>query len=130
MREIRTSGLMSGDGKRSVAAWPKPPRPSSTLRWPSLVLTVNVISSAVSKDMLVQRFQGFASEVLVHPVHELIGRQRPIRLDDGPFAMQPARLDRVEPGAFSPASGTPGSGPRRCASPGGYASQSTPAPLD
>ena len=32
MREIRTSGLMSGDGKRSVAAWPKPPRPSSTLR--------------------------------------------------------------------------------------------------
>jgi transposase len=31
MREIRTSGLMSGEGKRSVAAWPKPPRPSSTL---------------------------------------------------------------------------------------------------
>src|SRR3954466_5356702 len=26
--------------------------------------------SAVSKDMLVQRFQAFASEVLVHPVHE------------------------------------------------------------
>ena len=25
------SGLMSGEGKRSVAAWPKPPRPSSTL---------------------------------------------------------------------------------------------------
>ena len=32
MREIRTSGSMSGDGKRSVAAWPKLPRPSSTLR--------------------------------------------------------------------------------------------------
>src|SRR4051812_42203374 len=32
MREIRTSGLTSGDGKRSVAAWPKPPRPSSTLQ--------------------------------------------------------------------------------------------------
>ena len=31
MREIRTSGLMSGDGKRGDAAWPKPPRPSSTL---------------------------------------------------------------------------------------------------
>jgi hypothetical protein len=31
MREIRTSGLMSGEGKRSYAAWPKPPRPSSTL---------------------------------------------------------------------------------------------------
>src|SRR3954453_15288507 len=32
MREIRTSGLTSGDGKRGVAAWPKPPRPSSTLQ--------------------------------------------------------------------------------------------------
>jgi hypothetical protein len=31
MREIRTSGSMNGDGKRSVAAWPKLPRPSSTL---------------------------------------------------------------------------------------------------
>src|ERR671939_286217 len=33
MRENRTSGLMSGDGKRSDAARPQPPRPSSTLRW-------------------------------------------------------------------------------------------------
>jgi transposase len=32
MRAIRTSGLMSGDGKRGVAAWPKLPRPSSTLQ--------------------------------------------------------------------------------------------------
>ena len=31
MREIRPSGSMSGDGKRSVAAWPKLPRLSSTL---------------------------------------------------------------------------------------------------
>jgi len=31
MRETRMSGLMSGDGKRSDAIWPKPPRPSSTL---------------------------------------------------------------------------------------------------
>jgi hypothetical protein len=31
MLEIGTSGLMSGDGKRGVAAWPKLPRPSSTL---------------------------------------------------------------------------------------------------
>src|SRR5580704_10559553 len=31
MREIRTSGSMSGEGKRDVAAWPKSPRPSSTL---------------------------------------------------------------------------------------------------
>ena len=34
MPEIGTSGSMSGDGRRSVAAWPKLPRPSSTL--PSL----------------------------------------------------------------------------------------------
>jgi len=35
MRETRTSSLMSGDGKRSVAERPKQPRPSSTLlaRW-------------------------------------------------------------------------------------------------
>jgi len=26
---------------------------------------------------LVERFQGFASEVLMHPVHELVRRQRP-----------------------------------------------------
>src|SRR4051794_22263022 len=32
MREIRTSGLTSGDGKRGVATWLKPPRPSSTLQ--------------------------------------------------------------------------------------------------
>jgi len=31
MREIRTSGLMSGDGKQGDAEWPKPLRPSSTL---------------------------------------------------------------------------------------------------
>src|SRR3954464_10521222 len=30
-RQIRTSGLTSGDGKQGVAAWPKLPRPSSTL---------------------------------------------------------------------------------------------------
>ena len=31
MREIRTSGSMSGERKRSDAAWRKPPRLSSTL---------------------------------------------------------------------------------------------------
>jgi hypothetical protein len=31
MPEIGTSGSMSGDGKRSDAAWPQLPRPSSTL---------------------------------------------------------------------------------------------------
>jgi hypothetical protein len=31
MPVIGTSGSTSGDGKRRVAAWPKRPRPSSTL---------------------------------------------------------------------------------------------------
>ena len=31
MPEIGTSGLISGEEKRSVAAWPKQPRSSSTL---------------------------------------------------------------------------------------------------
>jgi len=31
MLEIGTSGLMSGEGKRGVAVWPKLPRLSSTL---------------------------------------------------------------------------------------------------
>ena len=31
MREIRKSGSMSGEGKRSDTGWSKPPRPSSTL---------------------------------------------------------------------------------------------------
>ncbi len=34
MREIRKSGSMSGEGKRSDADWPKLPRPSSTLLLP------------------------------------------------------------------------------------------------
>jgi hypothetical protein len=33
MREIRTSGLMSGEGKRSDWQSLKPPRPSSTLQF-------------------------------------------------------------------------------------------------
>src|SRR3954453_24059750 len=56
--------------------------------------------SAVSKDILAERFQAFASEVLMDPVHERVGRYRPLRLDDCPLAVQPARLDRVEPGAL------------------------------
>ncbi len=34
MWEIRKSGSMSGEGERSDATWPKPPRPSSTLLHP------------------------------------------------------------------------------------------------
>src|SRR3954469_3757095 len=47
MREIRTSGLTSGDGKRGVAAWPKPPRPSSTLHFKGRQFTAEVILWAV-----------------------------------------------------------------------------------
>ena len=52
--EIRTSGLMSGEGKRSVAAWPKPPRSSSTLQFqtPAAAETVIILlfTSGVSSD--------------------------------------------------------------------------------
>jgi hypothetical protein len=51
-------------------------------------------------DMLVERFETFASEVLMHPVCELVSRQCPIRLDDCPLAVQPVRLDGVEPRVF------------------------------
>src|SRR3954467_1211027 len=52
MREIRTSGLTSGDGKRGVAAWPKPPRPSSTLqirgtKRPVLVVRPGLLLAAI-----------------------------------------------------------------------------------
>src|SRR3954462_12823578 len=47
MREIRTSGLTSGDGKRGVATWLKPPRPSSTLQFKGRQFTAEVILWAV-----------------------------------------------------------------------------------
>ena len=43
MREIRKSGLMSGDVKQGDAGWPKPLRSSSTLR------TLTVYSLPVSR---------------------------------------------------------------------------------
>src|SRR6266404_6467384 len=46
MPEIGTSGSMSGDGKRSVAEWPKLPRPSSTL--PSRTSRREPVSQAVT----------------------------------------------------------------------------------
>jgi hypothetical protein len=47
MREIRTSGLMSGDGKRSVAAWPKLTAPilDSTIATDANALTSRLLSS-------------------------------------------------------------------------------------
>ena len=50
MREIRTSGSMSGDGKRSVAAWPKLPRPSSTLPLPADQNLVSGFGGAAEMD--------------------------------------------------------------------------------
>src|SRR6267154_434723 len=54
MREIRTSGLMSGEGKRGVAARPKLPRPSSTLPMkcaaaPSIVLPLAPTAPRLSR---------------------------------------------------------------------------------
>jgi hypothetical protein len=47
MPEIGTSGSMSGDGKRSVAAWPKLPRPSSTLPWLAIPPTLLAVADEV-----------------------------------------------------------------------------------
>ena len=85
--------------------------------------------SAASADMLVQRFQAFASEVLMDPVHELVGRQRPIRLNDRPLAVQPARLDRVEPGALHRQPTHQDPDPAGALHRAVMRSQSTPAPL-
>src|SRR5215472_5260551 len=49
MPEIGTSGSTSGDGKRRVAAWPKRPRPSSTLP-----------KRTYRDDLLLVRFRGEA----------------------------------------------------------------------
>ena len=48
--------------------------------------------------MLVKRFQAFASEVLMDAVHELVSRQRPLRLDDRRwrFTMEPHHLELLE----------------------------------
>jgi hypothetical protein len=35
--------------------------------------------------------------MLMHPFLDLLGAQLPIGLNDGAFAMQPLRLDRVQP---------------------------------
>jgi hypothetical protein len=48
MPEIGTSGSMSRDGKRSVAAWPKLPRPSSTLSKEPRLRVAAIRSRAVS----------------------------------------------------------------------------------
>jgi hypothetical protein len=44
-----------------------PPRSGSSVAWMDW-------TSAISKDMLAEWFQAFASEVLMDPVHELVRR--------------------------------------------------------
>jgi transposase len=83
MREIRTSGLMSGEGKRSVAAsaWPKPPRPSSTLlkRGKTDAADAEVICEAVTRPSM--RFVSVKTAdqqavLMLHKTRELLVRQR------------------------------------------------------
>src|ERR1700730_6688092 len=81
MREIRTSGLMSGEGKRSVAAWPQPPRPSSTLlkRGKNDAADAAAICEAMSRPEM--RFVPVKSEeqqatLMLHKTRELLIKQR------------------------------------------------------
>jgi hypothetical protein len=57
MREIRTSGSMSRDGKRSVAAWPKLPRPSLPL--PSVPQRSNIYPRSMISGASVSPAPGF-----------------------------------------------------------------------
>ncbi len=63
MLEIRTSGSMSGEGKRSDAVWPKLPRLSSTL------------PSRGATKMRAASWRNFAAVVAQWPLH-LGSRQR------------------------------------------------------
>ena len=81
MREICMSGLMSGEGKRSVAAWPKPPRPSSTLlkRGKNDAADAAAICEAMSRPEM--RFVPVKSEeqqatLMLHKTRELLIKQR------------------------------------------------------
>src|SRR3954447_23152581 len=56
--------------------------------------------SAGSRDLLCERIDLLALEVLTDPLADLGRRQLPIRLQDRPLAVHPARLDRVEPRAL------------------------------
>src|SRR5215207_8552763 len=72
---IQDLGWASASGRRKV--------PSNRIGFrgrakliPSVGIICMVKLSAASADMLVQRFQGFASEVLMDPVHEFVSGQR------------------------------------------------------
>src|SRR4051812_6549391 len=58
------------------------------------------IHSAGSRDLLCERSELLAIEVLTDPLLDLGPRQLPIRLQDRSLAVHPARLNRVEPRAL------------------------------
>jgi hypothetical protein len=107
MRKIRTSGSMSGDGKRSVAAWPKLPRPSSTLPkepaakrqrmsvdWDSSDLDGKVGPCVAILVYTADRLSRSKPKGLVEPVH--LGRRRKAggRSVSGIGTSAPLREDR------------------------------------
>src|SRR6478609_4832764 len=53
--------------------------------------------SADSSGILCKWFVRFRMVMLMHPLLDLVGAQLSIGLDDGALAMQPLRLDRVQP---------------------------------
>ena len=66
MPEIGTSGSMSEDGKRSVAAWPKLPRPSSTLP-PILTSGLKVLPwSMPARDAQIAELAKISHEMIAH----------------------------------------------------------------
>src|SRR5215472_11326285 len=54
-------------------------------------------ASAVSSGLLCERLMGFAVVVIVDTLLDLRGAQLAGGLDDGALAVQPLRLDRVQP---------------------------------
>jgi hypothetical protein len=78
MPEIGTSGSMSGDGKRSVAEWPKLPRPSSTLPfrilWACPLLRCYSGASGHRLPIYIERV---ASHLRQSEHHDLFGRSCP-----------------------------------------------------
>ena len=75
MREIRTSGLTSGDGKRGVAAWPKPPRPFSTLPGSDECGLITGVNSRVFHHNMMARHAGERGERMFGVMGEVsVGR--------------------------------------------------------
>ena len=92
MREIRTSGLMSGGGKRD-GAWRQRSRPSSTLPVPTITFQVLYVFLVLAHDR--RRIVHF--NVTAHPTAEWTGQQ--LR-EAFPFDQVPRYLLRDRDGIF------------------------------